>query len=273
MKDERVYPNYHGVVLNSRLIKGLRLAEAAYAPKMELPKHSHRYGGLCLILQGSYTESYGRTLLECKPSHVKFHPAGEEHSDVYGNEGVRIFFVDLPSEWLRRMDAGALVGDRPLVYKNSSIAWLMMRLRAEFRALEDESPLVVEGLVLELIAEASRSRKRLSADAPPPWLRQAREFLYEQFSDPLSLSFVAQFVGVHPIHLASSFRRYYKMSIGEYLRRRRVEFACHKLSTSKDSLVDIALAAGFSNHSHFSRVFKQVTGMTPANYRAGCRPS
>lgn len=273
MKEARVYLNYHGVVLNSRLIRELRLAEAVYAPRMELPKHSHCYDGLCLILQGSYTESYGRTLLECKPSHVKFHPAGEEHSDVYGNQGVRIFIVDLPSEWLRRMDAGALVGNSPLVYKNSSLAWLMMRLRAEFHHPGDESPLVVEGLVLELIAEASRSRKRLSAAAPPPWLQQARDFLYEQFSAPISLSLVAQFVGVHPVYLATSFRRHYRMSIGDYLRRRRVEFACHKLSTSKESLVDIALAAGFSNHSHFSRIFKQVTGMTPANYRARCRPS
>jgi AraC family transcriptional regulator len=273
MKDERADCSYHGAFLNRRLIKGLSLAEAVYAPKLELPKHVHQDGGFCLILEGWYTESYGKTLLECKPSDVKFHPAGESHSDVYGGEGVHSFILGIPPEWLSRMGASDFMGSSPLVYRKRSLAWLMMRLRAEFRSVDDESPLVIEGLVLELIAETSRSRKVLPANKPPLWIRRAKDFLDEQFSHPLPLSLIAEFVGVHPIYLANSFRQYYHMSIGEYLRHRRVKIACHKISTSKDSLVDIALAAGFSNQSHFSRIFKQVTGMTPAQYRAGCRSS
>lgn len=72
MKAERVYRNYHGEFINSRVVKGLRLAEAVYASKLELPKHLHPHGGFCLVLQGSYTESYGKTLLECEPESVKF---------------------------------------------------------------------------------------------------------------------------------------------------------------------------------------------------------
>jgi AraC family transcriptional regulator len=273
MKGEQVYCNYHGEFLNSRLVRGLPLAEAVYTPRLELPKHSHRHGGLCLVLQGRYTEYYGQTVLECKPSSVKFHPAGEAHSDVYGNESVHSFIVELPSEWLKRMDASALVGNSPLLYKNSSLAWLMMRLRAEFHSVDDESPLVIEGLVLELIAETSRSRRRLPAGQPPPWLKRAKELLYEQFSHPLSLALIAKFVGVHPVYLAHSFRRYYRLSIGAYLRQRRIEFACHQICTSNDSLAEIALAAGFSNQSHFTRTFKRVTGISPAKYRAARRSS
>lgn len=268
MKDERVYRRYHGRFLSSRLVKGLALAEAVYTPGLELPKHSHRHGGFCLILQGGYTESYGRTLLECGPSSVKFQPAGEEHSDVYGSEGVRCFIVELQSEWLARVGAGALVGDSPLVRKGGSLAWLMARLRAEFHAADDESPLLIEGLALELIAEASRSRRGPRGGAPPPWLRQAREFISERFSEPLTLPLIAQLVGVHPVYLASSFRRHYRQSVGEFLRQRRVEFACHKIHASEDSLAEIALAAGFSDQSHFCRVFRRVTGTTPARYRA-----
>ena len=273
MKDERVYRNYHGEFINSRVVKGLLLAEALYASKLELPKHSHRHGGFCLILQGGYTESYGKTLLECSPASVKFQPAGEEHSDVYGSEMVRCFIIELQSEWLTRMGASALVGNNPLVHKSSSSAWLMMRLRAEFHSKDDESPLLTEGLVLELIAETSRSRRRLSEGKPPLWLRQAKELIHGQFSDPLTLSLIARLVGVHPVYLASSFRRYYRQSIGEYLRHRRVEFACHKISTSNDSLAEIALAAGFANQSHFTRTFKRMTGMSPAKYRTARRPA
>lgn len=273
MRDEPVYCNYHGEFISSRIVKGLPLAEAVYASKLELPKHSHRHSGFCFVLQGRYTESYGKTLLECEPSYVKFQPAGEEHTDVYGNETVRCFIIELQPEWLTRMGASSLVGNNPLIYKSTTLAWLMARLRAEFQSTEDESPLLIEGLALELIAETSRSRRRLNEDKPPLWLQQAREFIQEHCSTPLTLSLIAEFAGVHPVHLASSFRRYYRQSIGEYLRHRRIEFACHKIHTTNDSLAEIALAAGFANQSHFTRTFKRVTGTSPARYRATRRPS
>lgn len=113
----------------------------------------------------------------------------------------------------------------------------------------------------------------ISEDSPIRWLRQAREFLDENFSQPLTLTGIAESVKVHPVYLANAFRLHYHSSVGEYLRHRRVEFACHKISTSTDSLAEIALAAGFSNQSHFTRIFKQVTGMTPVQYRAANKPS
>ena len=273
MKDERPYRSYGGAVLNRRLVNGLNLAEAVYAPGLELPPHAHRHGGFCLILRGSYVESYGRTLLECHPAQVKFHPAGEPHSDVYGGAGVRSFIVELPSEWLGRVGGGDLLGKSPLVYRNSSLSWLMMRLRAELHSADEESPFVVEGLALELLAGASRSRRRSPPNAPPPWLRQVKELLDEQFAHPPPLSLIAKSAGVHPVHLAHSFRRHYQRSVGEYLRQRRIEFACRRLSASGEPLAEIALAAGFSNQSHFTRTFRRVTGTTPARYRALCRPS
>lgn len=272
-KANPTYCGYHGEFIISRVVKDLPLAEATYAPKLVLPKHSHRHAGFCLILQGEYTESYGRTRLECKPSSVKFQPAGELHSDIYGPESVRGFIVELKSEWLTRVGANGLIGDRPVVFRDSSMAWLMMRLRREFHSSDEEALIAIEGLVLELIANSSRSLKALSKENQSRWLRQAKEFLDESFSRPLTLSAVAESVGVHPVYLAHSFRLRYRCSVGEYLRRRRIEFACHKISTSKDSLADIALAAGFSSQSHFSRIFKRVTGLSPAQYRAGCRPA
>lgn len=273
MKEERVYRNYHGEFVNRRVVKGLLLAEAVYASGMELPKHSHRHGGFCLILQGGYTESYGRTSLECGPSSVKFQPAGEEHSDVYGSEAVRCFIVELQTDWLARTGAGALVGDRPLVHRSDTLARLALRLRAEFHNGDDESALLIEGLALELIAEASRGRRSVKEGGPPPWLRQAKEFIGEQFAGPLTLALIAEYVGVHPVHLAASFRRHYRQSVGEYLRERRVEFARHRITATDDSLADIALAAGFAHQSHLTRTFKRLTGTSPGRYRAaGRRP-
>jgi AraC family transcriptional regulator len=271
MKDNLItnYTNA-GERMKSRILKGLSLAETVGASNLKLPLHSHRLAGFCLILQGRYNESYGKTVLECKPWSVKFHPAGEAHSDFYGNKTVRNFIIEFQPDWLTEMSANAFIGNNPTLFNNNSITWLMMKLRKEFHSKDEEAPLNIQGLVLELIAETSRNGKKILEDNCPRWLGQAKELLDEQFSENLSLSFIAQSVGVHPVYLASSFRRYYRSSIGDYLRQRRIEFACHKISTSKDSLVNIALASGFSNQAHFSRIFKQTTGMSPAQYRAAC---
>ena len=71
--------------------------------------------------------------------------------------------------------------------------------------------------------------------------------------------------------LAREFRRRFGCSIGDYVRRLRIEFACRELAISDVPLYEIAFAAGFSDHSHFARTFKRATGMTPGAYRAASK--
>jgi AraC-like DNA-binding protein len=49
-------------------------------------------------------------------------------------------------------------------------------------------------------------------------------------------------------------------TVGEYVRRLRIEFACQQISHTDTSLPDTAVAAGFYDQSQFSRAFKQVVG-------------
>jgi AraC family transcriptional regulator len=51
------------------------------------------------------------------------------------------------------------------------------------------------------------------------------------------------------------------------LRKRRIEKASHSLQNSNQSLVEIALSSGFSDQSQFTKSFKRMTGLTPAQYR------
>lgn len=277
MNDNRNYCNYHGKFINNRIIKDLTLSEAVYAPDSILSDHLHRNPSFCLVLQGGYVESYGKISLNCQPFKIKFQPAGEPHSDFYGKKTVRSFIIELESEWLARTGADALVGNIPFVFRNNSLTWLMMKLRQELHSSDVEASFATEGLVLELIAETSRSKVKLLesefSGGEPQWLKRAKELLDDQFSESLTLSAIAAEAGVHPVYLASSFRRHYGCSVGEYLRRRRVEFAGRLISNSYDSLADIALSAGFSNQAHFFRIFKQMTGMSPARFRAANRVS
>lgn len=138
--------------------------------------------------------------------------------------------------------------------------------------MDDVAPAAIEGLVLEILAEATRAGRRETAGKHPRWLMQAKELIQASFSEPLSLSHLAAAVCVHPVHLAREFRRHYHCTVAEYVRQLRVARACAEISTSNRSLADIAIEAGFSDQAHFTHVCKRLTGRTPGQFRTGAPP-
>jgi AraC family transcriptional regulator len=148
----------------------------------------------------------------------------------------------------------------------------MTRLYGEFRSLQSGSSLVIEALATEIAVEASR-RKTVSQERRPPlWLQKVTDLLNDRFAESPSLTQMAASVGVHPVHLARTFRQFHHCTVGEYVRRLRIEFACRRITESSSTLVEIALAAGFSDQSQFCHAFKRAIGMTPAQFRSEIRP-
>ena len=133
--------------------------------------------------------------------------------------------------------------------------------------MDASSPLAIEGLAFELMAEISRRQIKGEKGSVPPWLRQARDLLHSGLAEKLTLIEIARVINIHPVHLARSFRQAYGCSLGEYLRQLRIESVSQQLVASKTPLSEIALAAGFADQAHFSRTFKKQTGMTPAEFR------
>lgn len=248
------------------MVAGFTLTETAYTPSLQLPRHSHRYAYLCFVLQGSFTEFYEQRSRACRPSTLIFHPSDESHSDHF-HTAARCFNLLFDIRWVDRVRQYSGIIDCPTEFYGGFVAQLATRLYREFHQMDELSPLIVEGLALEILGEAARSSLTRKRVAPPRWLKQARELLHEQFHESLTLSTLARSVGVHETHLSREFRRYYRCTVGEYIRHLRIEFACQQLSTSVTPLSDIALAAGFTDQSHFARTFKQITGTSPATYR------
>ncbi|HEX6187377.1 MAG TPA: AraC family transcriptional regulator [Pyrinomonadaceae bacterium] len=259
-----------GFKLRIENVHGFRLAESAYPPGYEHPKHSHEYGCFYLLLEGSLTERFGKKSRECEPMSMVFNHPGEEHSDSFHRTGGRNFVLEMDRDRLAVLREHSLVLDQSAQFYGGLLAWLGIRVYNEFRRMDSVSPLVIESLGVEIMAEISRSAKR-DERKPPIWLERTREFLHENFAESLSLSEVAAIAEVHPVHLVRVFRSFYRCTIGEYVRRLRVEFASRELSRSDLPLATIASSAGFSDQSHLSRTFKQHTGLSPSEFRAAFR--
>ena len=261
----------YGETVTSRRIGGFILSERIYSPRYETPRHSHRWPLLCFVIDGTYTETYGGKTRLCSPSTLLFHPQDELHEEHFHDHGGRSFIVEIEPEWLERIRERVSVAAGAGEFSGGALAGLGRSLYREFASPDDVSPLVVEGLMLEIVAKASRHAAKPAASGVPRWLEQARELLCARFAERLTLDEMAAAVHVHPVHLAQTFHKHYGCTVGEYSRRLRIEFACHKLAITDTPLVDIALAAGFCDQSHFTRTFGRHMGLSPAEFRKSLR--
>jgi AraC family transcriptional regulator len=265
--------NLYGKGVRSRQLGAFRLSERLYPAYFQTPKHSHDCALFCFVVQGGYTETYGSKTRRCEPSTFLFHAPGESHAEQFHGSGGRSFIVEIEPQWLEGIASHSPAINTSADFDSGVMPHLAARLYKEFLAMDELSPLIIEGLMFEMIGETLRAARDSASQHPPRWLEQARQLLKERFAEPLTLTEVAGEVGVHPVHLSQVFHRYYNCTVGLYLRQRRIEFACQRLAETSLPLSEIALAAGFSDQSHLTRLFKRYMGIPPSQYRELIRRS
>ena len=116
-----------------------------------------------------------------------------------------------------------------------------------------------------MVADLARVRVDASRTRPR-WLRTVEEALEASVASPPSVESLAALAGVHPTHLLRTFRKHNGATLSNFIRQRRIQRARAEVAKGDRPLSMIALDAGFSDQSHFTRVFRQVFGETPGQY-------
>lgn len=254
-------------ILQSQEVAGFVLTDTLYTPHLKLPKHAHERACFSFVLQGGFTESSGKKIRSCLQASVIYLPPSEVHEDEFHSTGARCLHIELNPELVERLRDYSVALDHPLVFSGKAMAYLITKLRHELIRPDSISLLALESLALEFVVESSRGiRKHLSYGSRRQFER-ARDYINEHFTERITLTRIAEAVGAHPVYLAREFRKHSYCTVGDYVRRLRIEYACRQLSGSNDSLANIASSAGFFDQSHFSRTFKLHTGLSPAEYR------
>ena len=256
---------FYGAVPVKRATASSILCEVVHSTSFEVPEHSHELAYFTLVLGGAYTERFGSDVRDHDPMSVLWHRAGISHKDRIGACGARCFTIEIKREGIETLAQYAPV---PVDFAQTGtpVVWLAARLFREFKNWGPLSGLVAEGLTLEMLGQAARTGS-FPEKHPPRWLSQVVDRLNDDFGSNHSTSRLAEEAGIHPVHLASVFRRFHGQTIGEYTQRLRVSHASRLLIETRRELVEIAYESGFSDQSHFNRLFKRHTGMTPAEFR------
>jgi AraC family transcriptional regulator len=103
---------------------------------------------------------------------------------------------------------------------------------------------------------------------PERQLLQVLEYINEHLNQDIKLADLAQLLGMSQFHFSHLFKQSIGMAPYQYLLQQRVERAKQLLKQTDRSIMDIAFLCGFNSHSHLSKQFRQLTGMTPIAYRA-----
>ena len=111
------------------------------------------------------------------------------------------------------------------------------------------------------------------------WYRHVQQIVDEidrcirkEDDEALALKTLAEKMGYSEYHMSRRFSEISGMRFRDYLRKRRLAFALKDLRDGRDRILEIAVRYGFSTHEAFSRAFKAVYGVTPAQYRKNPTP-
>lgn len=110
--------------------------------------------------------------------------------------------------------------------------------------------------------------KNSSAKKIPAWAKELKNMLQDHIDTNITLKEISKNLDINHSYLSREFSRYFEnLSFGDYIRKQRINKAMELMFDDKYSLTEIAYLTGFSDQSHFNRIFKQQTGQTPSVYR------
>ncbi len=251
---------YLGSVNSNWHADGLLISVAAYPVPVFEGWHCHENHHISFIIQGGNNEQRKGREKEILPGEVVSYRSGELHRNCNTQTHSRNINLEIKSGFFSRygLDAdvfstGAFQGDAKFT---------ILKIYKECQAGDDRFSSAVHSLLLSLLRPGDPAPACI-----PRWVTMLREVLNDRWDDNIPLQELARLVQVHPVTISKYFPRYFHCTLGEYIRKLRIEKALSLMRTAKLPLTAIAHQCGFFDQSHFIRTFKDMTGFLPGGYK------
>ncbi|HUP89223.1 MAG TPA: AraC family transcriptional regulator, partial [Longimicrobiales bacterium] len=208
---------------------GLHTYEAVYDRHAQLGEHQHESPFFTYVLRGEYIEAVGQSARQCVRGAVIFHYQREVHSNSVGQDGTASLNVEIPAEQWTELTAD-VVRNQHLVGRvlSGDVEWPALAVWREFHHDDGASVIGLSESVALLCWQLIESYARGSYE-PHARLDRCVEYLRAHRGQTPTLTDVARIAEVHPMHLAKLFRKRFGYSMGEYVRRQRIAWACDQL--------------------------------------------
>ncbi len=192
---------------------------------------------------------------------------------------VRQAIVEEVAAELSSADSGRIELIPRLGVKDPLIERLALEVRDALSDPDPTAPIYIDYLTRAVAARLIRAHSTRSmprSEVRPGaltriQLNRAIDYMEENLDKPLALVDVARAVGLSGTHFARRFKQSTGNAPHQYLMRCRVERARRLLVETDNAIAQIAFACGFAHQEHLTRVFRRLSGETPARFRLGAR--
>jgi AraC family transcriptional regulator len=151
---------------------------------------------------------------------------------------------------------------------------IALMLLAELQPEKSGSRLYIESLTNVLAVHLIRQHTTTQPHLPvyegglsQLQLSHVLDYIHNHLDQDIKLADLANLLSMSQFHFSYLFKQSIGTSPYQYLLQQRIERAKQLLKQSDRSIMDIALECGFNSHSHLTKMFRQLTGITPKAYR------
>ncbi|WP_411031243.1 helix-turn-helix transcriptional regulator [Spongiimicrobium sp. 3-5] len=227
--------------------------------------HYHENAYFSYTLEGHCIEKNKKESYEVKPGTLLFHNWQDVHTNGNHSSNSKTLYLEFEKDWYPAFDCDIAALEGSFNIENPFLKALFNQIYLEARIQDETFQLAVESLVLNVFALLKKDWPIKNRDNPK-WVGTVKEMIHSEFNQKLSLQDLSLAANIHPAHLSRDFSRYFGATLGNYIRRVKVEHAAVLLS-GPDSFTEIAYHCGFADQSHFIRCFKASYNMTPKMFR------
>lgn len=256
---------FFGLTNQTIHLNGLTLTDTEYTQE-KVDWHYHENAYFTFILQGNVIEGNKKEVYNCSAGSLLFHNWQEPHYNIKPAGYTRGFHIEIKKNWFEDLDFNIDHLQGSVKISSVDIKLILYNIFKETKKKDQFSLLSINTLILHALAEMLRC-PQVKLEKTPLWVSRIREILFYEFSEKLTLEYLAKSLDIHPVHLSRDFPKYFNCNLGDYMRKLKIEKSFSLLSSKEHTLTDIAYACGFSDQSHFNRCFKYISGISPGYFR------
>lgn len=243
--------------------QGIAVVETEYQKKVFEGWHSHNNAHITLFLKGGTTEKRKNSSQTLGPGSLLFYHSDELHLNQNTLFPSRNINIEIEENLLKELQINEAIIEKSV--QNSAMAkFLILKIFKESQSAD----IFTNDNVTMLFSQLSQTNNHIEHyEKSPFWVKSLNELLNDCWNENPNLKDLAQVLNLNPITISKHFPKYFGCTLGEYMRRIKINRSLSLIQSAESNLTEISLYCGFADQSHFIRTFKNQTGFLPKQFQ------